>query len=83
MQSAIPITDTTRLFVRFFLCLFVTRWYIVVCPQTYHVGLRVALRRALVLYTKVDSQCDKLATVDGRTLLTTLATADLHFAKYF
>jgi len=30
----------------------------------------------VALYTKVDAQCDKLATVVGRTKLTTLATVD-------
>jgi len=30
-----------------------------------------------VLYTKVDAQCDKLATVVGRTKLTTFATVDV------
>jgi len=30
-----------------------------------------------VLYTKVDALCDKLATVVGRTKLTTFATVDV------
>jgi len=37
---------------------------------------RDALRH-VVLYTMVDSQCDKLAVVVGRTKLTTLATVDV------
>jgi len=40
-------------------------------PRT---DLRYALRHADVLYTKVDAQCDKLATVIGQTKLKTLAT---------
>jgi len=32
---------------------------------------------AMVLYTKVDAQCRELATVVGRTKLTTLATVDV------
>jgi len=38
----------------------------------------------MVLQTKVDAQCDKLATVVSRTTLTTLATDDVlwrHFSN--
>jgi len=39
---------------------------------------------AIVLYTKMDAQCDKVATVVGRTKSTTVATAAvplLNFSK--
>jgi len=35
-----------------------------------------------VLYTKVDAQCDKLATVVDRTKLTTLATDDVPWRNF-
>ena len=42
---------------------------------------RDALRRSVVLQTKVDAHCDKLATVVGRTNLTTLAAVDVPWPK--
>jgi len=35
-----------------------------------------------VLYTKVDARCDKLATVVGRTKLTTLAAVDVAWRNF-
>jgi len=35
-----------------------------------------------VLYTKVDAQCDKLATVVGRTKLTSPATVDVPWRNF-
>ena len=35
-----------------------------------------------VLYTKVDDQCDKMATVVGRTKLRTLATVDVPWRNF-
>jgi len=35
------------------------------------------------LYTKVDAQCDKMATVVGRTKLTTLATVDEPWRNFY
>jgi len=46
-------------------------------PQT---DPRDAFRHAHVLHTKVDAQCDKLATVVGRTKL---ITRDGAVAKFF
>jgi len=37
---------------------------------------------AIMLYTKVDAQCDKLATAVGRTNLTTLATVNVSWQKF-
>jgi len=37
---------------------------------------------AIMLYTKVDAQCDKLATAVGRTNLTTLATVNVLWQKF-
>jgi len=38
---------------------------------------RVMSRSPTELYTKIKARCDKLATVVGRTKLTTLATIDV------
>jgi len=36
----------------------------------------------IVLYIKVDAQCDKLAVIVGQTKLTTLATTDMKFFMF-
>jgi len=45
-----------------------------------------ALRHAILLYTKVDAQCNKLATVVGRiklTILRTLLTVCVPYGELF
>jgi len=37
---------------------------------------------AAVLYAEVYAQCDKLATITGRTELTTLATVDVWYRNF-
>jgi len=38
--------------------------------------------KRMVLYTKVDAQCDKLATFVGQIKLTTLATIDVPWRNF-